>query len=394
MTIQPTLGRVASIDVFRALTMFLMIFVNDFWTLSGVPKALQHAVANDDFIGFSDVIFPAFLFIVGLSIPLAVTTRRKNGFSDRTIALHILQRAVALWVMGVFMVNYENLSPALMPIGKALWTCLMVVALFLIWLDFKFSGKAGTLQQRLMQLTGWLLLVGLAVIFRSGNAESVEYFQIRWWGILGLIGWAYFFNALLYLFAGRHLFSVILVFLVFHLLHIQEFLPVGSSAYRLVVSSSNYTLVAGGMVISALLTHFKGQEIKILLSLLLIGLLVMVYGYALRPYWGGFSKIRATPSWTLVSLGWSVLSFWVLYILVDLFKWSRWSQPFYIAGRYTLTCYVLPYAVYQIMVLTNTVYWPSPWSVGWLGLLKAAVFSFLILGATALLVRFRIALKL
>jgi heparan-alpha-glucosaminide N-acetyltransferase len=182
--------------------------------------------------------------------------------------------------------------------------------------------------------------------------------------------------------------------LVFHLLHIQEFLPVGSSAYRLVVSSSNYTLVAGGMVISALLTHFKGQEKKILLSLLLIGLLVMVYGYALRPYWGGFSKIRATPSWTLVSLGWSVLSFWVLYILVDLFKWSRWARPFYTAGRYTLTCYVLPYAVYQIMVLTNTVYWPSPWSVGLLGLLKAAVFSFLILGATALLVRFRIALKL
>ncbi len=72
------LGRVASIDVFRALTMFLMIFVNDFWTLSGVPKALQHAGANDDFIGFSDVIFPAFLFIVGLSIPLAVTTRRKK----------------------------------------------------------------------------------------------------------------------------------------------------------------------------------------------------------------------------------------------------------------------------------------------------------------------------
>ena len=50
--------RLASIDILRALTMVLMIWVNDFWTLSNVPKWLMHATANEDYLGFSDIIFP------------------------------------------------------------------------------------------------------------------------------------------------------------------------------------------------------------------------------------------------------------------------------------------------------------------------------------------------
>mgnify|MGYP001953038981 CR=1 FL=1 len=50
------MGRIASIDILRALTMLLMIWVNDFWTLKEVPKRLQHANATEDYLGFSDVI--------------------------------------------------------------------------------------------------------------------------------------------------------------------------------------------------------------------------------------------------------------------------------------------------------------------------------------------------
>lgn len=56
-------GRIASIDIFRGLTMFFMLWVNSFWSLSEVPHWLQHAARGEDMLGFSDVIFPAFLFI-------------------------------------------------------------------------------------------------------------------------------------------------------------------------------------------------------------------------------------------------------------------------------------------------------------------------------------------
>ena len=53
--------RLASIDILRAITMVLMIWVNDFWTLTNVPKWLKHANSVEDYLGFSDIIFPLFL---------------------------------------------------------------------------------------------------------------------------------------------------------------------------------------------------------------------------------------------------------------------------------------------------------------------------------------------
>ena len=102
--------RILSVDIFRAVTMLLMIFVNDLWTLHGVPHWLEHAAANEDGMGFSDTIFPAFLFIVGLSIPFAIGSRMARGDSKYSILLHILKRTLALVVMGFFMVNQENFN--------------------------------------------------------------------------------------------------------------------------------------------------------------------------------------------------------------------------------------------------------------------------------------------
>ena len=59
--------RIASIDITRALTMLLMIFVNDLWSLSNIPAWLEHTAAQEDGMGVADAVFPAFLFIVGMS---------------------------------------------------------------------------------------------------------------------------------------------------------------------------------------------------------------------------------------------------------------------------------------------------------------------------------------
>src|SRR5688572_28868327 len=81
-------NRIASIDILRALTMVLMIFVNDLWSLTNIPVWLLHTTADQDGMGLSDVIFPAFLFIVGMSIPFAINSRSEErrvgkGFRSR-----------------------------------------------------------------------------------------------------------------------------------------------------------------------------------------------------------------------------------------------------------------------------------------------------------------------
>ena len=75
--------RIVSIDAFRGLTILVMVFVNQLAGVSGVPQWARHMKADADAMSFVDVVFPAFLFIVGMSIPFALN-QRQVPFACRT----------------------------------------------------------------------------------------------------------------------------------------------------------------------------------------------------------------------------------------------------------------------------------------------------------------------
>ena len=122
--------RIASIDIFRALTMMMMIFVNDFAGMSGLPHWLGHAATEEDMLGFSDLVFPAFLFCVGLSIPYAVGARYRKGATQLQVIGHVLLRTFALVVMGVFSMNTRGVPGG---ISHPVFSILTVTGYFLIW---------------------------------------------------------------------------------------------------------------------------------------------------------------------------------------------------------------------------------------------------------------------
>lgn len=127
--------RLHSIDVFRAITMLLMIFVNDVSGVKNIPEWIEHVSGKADGLGFADTVFPTFLFIVGLSIPFAIRNRLNKGEAFLNIALYIVTRSVALLVMGFFHVNSEEYSSeALLP--RYLWILFVTIGFFLIWLDY------------------------------------------------------------------------------------------------------------------------------------------------------------------------------------------------------------------------------------------------------------------
>jgi predicted acyltransferase len=133
-------ARLLSIDVFRAVTMFFMIFVNDVDGVKNIPEWIKHVGANDDGLGFADTIFPAFLFIVGLSLPFALSKRINRGYSFFSMATYIFTRSIALLVMGFLHVNLENYnSSAILP--RAVWEIFITVGFFLIWLDYPLKSK-------------------------------------------------------------------------------------------------------------------------------------------------------------------------------------------------------------------------------------------------------------
>ena len=74
-------SRNGAIDMLRGLVMFLMVAVNDFWTVLDVPHSLEHFATYEDGMGLSDIVFPMFLFAMGLSVPYAIERRHARGFS-------------------------------------------------------------------------------------------------------------------------------------------------------------------------------------------------------------------------------------------------------------------------------------------------------------------------
>ncbi len=73
-----TLQRIAAVDVFRALTMFLMLFVNDIPGLKNVPHWLMHARMDEDMMGFSDTIFRFPFWACPYPLPYKTGTKRET----------------------------------------------------------------------------------------------------------------------------------------------------------------------------------------------------------------------------------------------------------------------------------------------------------------------------
>lgn len=237
----PLASRLDSIDIFRAFTMFLMIFVNDLWTLEQIPEWLKHSAAADDAMGLSDVVFPGFLFIVGLSIPFAIANRKTKGDHLKTILWHILERTFALLLMGIYIVNLENAVSEGMVVSKYVWEILMVIAFLLIWNVYPKKDSGKTLYI-ILKLFGYTILVVLAVIYKGGDASNPSWMGTHWYGILGLIGWSYLLCALGYLLAGDRVVGVIGVWLFFVLFNLAQF----SGVLSFLDDVRRYVWIVGG----------------------------------------------------------------------------------------------------------------------------------------------------
>src|ERR1700757_3554393 len=97
--------RVAAIDIFRGLTMAVMIFVNALSEVRGLPWWTYHARANVDVMTYVDMVFPFFLFAVGMSLPLSVAQRLKRNSSFLPMWGHVAVRVLGLIVLGEILAN-------------------------------------------------------------------------------------------------------------------------------------------------------------------------------------------------------------------------------------------------------------------------------------------------
>ena len=372
--------------------MLLMIFVNDLWTLHDIPQWLGHADAQEDRLGFSDIIFPAFLFIVGLSVPIAIDNRLKKGNSAMSIQQHILWRGFALLVMGFFHYNLENYSDdALLP--KGVWEIFLTVAFFLVWLDYTEWKEKTAL---VLKGAGILLLAGLSIVYK-GQYNDGLWMQPGWWGILGLIGWTYLVVSSVYLWSRGDLRIQYIALAAFLFLNCAEALDIlgflsGVKQYVWLVGDGSMPAMAMAGIITTIYYRNDGYRSRSFWTFVVISSVVLIaFGFVTRQAWE-ISKIRATPSWTAICTGISIAAFALIVFITDVKGVVKWYQLIKPAGMVTLTCYLLPYIHAGLFQLVD-IRLPLFLRTGSIGLIKSLIFAWLIIAIAGWLQKRKIALK-
>ena len=200
-------SRIDSVDALRGLIILLMVFVND---LGPAAPAWMHHIKppNADGMTLADIVFPAFLFLVGVSIPLAFERAQAVGKSKLTQLVHVLTRTAGLLLLGVIEMNSSHDRT----LGKSWWSVLAFTAVILTWCAVpRERGRKRTLllAAKALGIAGLLILLavyrqkpGPAEFPFGVHVEEWAWLRSEWWGILGLIGWAYLTVGLLVLLLG------------------------------------------------------------------------------------------------------------------------------------------------------------------------------------------------
>jgi heparan-alpha-glucosaminide N-acetyltransferase len=395
-----TTPRLVSIDVFRGITMAVMIFVNELDGVRGLPWWTHHARANVDAMTYVDMVFPFFLFAVGLSFPLAIEARLKRDSSQPALWLHVLARSASLIVLGLILANAEKASGMIMGISGSLWGLLGIFFSALFLLDYR-PWKSLQPYSRLLQIGG---LVGVALLYaifrRTTSTGQSAWIEFSYPEILGLIGFAYLSVAILYIPTRRWKWAPAIWFILLvalcaltnnrmNLIHIR--LPLYVWPFG---NGSSCCIVMAGVLVS---TFFGGANpstaaSKPILTGLFFGLVTFAAGWGLMPL--GISKIRATPTWCLWSIAASSILFALLYWACDVKNWQAWAAPVRPAGSNTLTTYLLPDVWFFLFSALGLTFWEAHFNSGWPGVAKTVFFTGLILAIAALLTRAKVRLRL
>lgn len=395
---EPHNQRNLAIDIFRGLTMALMIAVNDVWTVNGVPHWIEHFATMEDGMGLSDIVYPMFLFAMGMSVPLALDRRAQKGYSAESTLWHILKRTFALLVMGVFIVNAEWDVSSTVGYGKGFYWMFMVIGFFLVWNNYKQDSKWKTP----LKATGIAILLFLAVTFRSPDGGL---FQAHWWGILGQIGWMYLFCAIAYLLCrGGKEWVLAAIWGILCAVNLISAPMRGGSALlapnfisdfanALHLGNGHSTIMALGGMLTVLAERRMEQTPsgRKVAAALCISVSLAVIGLATHRGWI-ISKNLGTLPWCMFVSAISVAWYAILRVL-EKHNLTGWFKPLRPTGTATLTVYMIPYFMYVL-------YWfvfkltPPEWLGGYLGFGKCILYSALCIAVAWLLEKLHIKLKI
>jgi heparan-alpha-glucosaminide N-acetyltransferase len=354
-------GRVRSIDALRGLVMFTMIYVNDLAGVSNqiVPAWMKHYQGKSG-MTFVDLVFPAFLFIVGMSIPFALGARLTKGEPIWKILLHVVLRTSCLLFIGILMVN-ETPDPRQMGWSSTIWSVLMFLSAICAFSVISPPRTADSAAKResafrvasvALRGVGLGTLVFLALAFRDKDGHGIISFSpfsihTEWYGILGLIGWAYLVGSVVFLAfrCNRTALlgcAVLLMCLypagrngAFDHFWVAHYVGIGET-----IGSQGAITVAGSLLATVLLAP-ESISVWRRIRFTVLFVAASTAGAWLLNGLYGINKNNATPSWCLWACAITAAVWLILYVFSDVCSVSFLVRPFAAAGQNVLLAYLI-----------------------------------------------------
>ena len=139
----PAIGRLESLDVFRGLTMASMVMVNNPGDGSNVYEPLKHASWHG--WTFTDMVFPFFLWIVGVAMTLSTAKRVERGEDRGALIKHAFLRAAIIFGIGLLLNGfpYYNLSTLRIPgVLQRIAVCYLIATLVFLYTSWRGQAVA------------------------------------------------------------------------------------------------------------------------------------------------------------------------------------------------------------------------------------------------------------
>jgi predicted acyltransferase len=294
--------RLASLDAFRGITIAGMILVNNPGSWSYIYPPLRHA----DWHGWTptDLVFPFFLFIVGISLSLSLTKRRSQNSGSIQLYLKIFRRAFILFVLGVLL----NLIPAfdfntvrIPGVLQRIAVCYCVTALLFL--------KTGPLARLLLALGILVFYWALLALLPVPGVGA---------GVLNLEGnlCAYVDTKLL---AGH--------------LYLPGFDPEGILSTLPAIATTLFGTLCGDWLRTS-----QQNKVKVV-GLLLSGTGFFMLGQALHTCFP-VNKQLWTSTYVLLTAGAAAVMMGLCFGFIDGLRLKKWAIPFLVFGGNAITVFV------------------------------------------------------
>jgi len=293
-------GRLISLDAFRGLTILGMLLVNNTALDVATPPQFLHAAWNQG-VHFADLVFPWFLLIVGVAIPFAAASFRRQGLPVWRHDLRILGRALSLVLIG----------------------CLLDSSII----------KRPVLGLGVLQLIGLAYLVAALLydlplrrrLLVAGGLLAAHWAAIRFLPVPG-VG------------AGVFTESQNLVY------HLNQVYLAPAHLKGIISVMPTSALVLIGTAIGDLLRHQDYTPMH-KAAYVLAGGLALAAGRWLWSLDLPFNKPVWTASYVLYAAGLGAVVLGGCYLLVDAQGWRRWAFPLVVCGANAIFAYAVPILV-------------------------------------------------